>query len=115
MRLPKICIERPVFALVLNIILIVIGIIAYKKLPISYFPQVPNNRAVINVTYYGASADLMESQVTDVIENQVASIDNVESYSSSSWYQRSQVIVNFKLTKNLEKDIFNLRYYFYFY
>ena len=109
MKLPKICIERPVFAFVLNVVLVVIGLMAYKELATNYFPNLPNTQAQVDIIYPGASADLMESQVTKVVENLVSSLDDVESYSSSSWYQHSRTVINFKLTNNLEQDFAKLR------
>lgn len=87
MNLSKICVEQPVLAVMLNLVFIFLGIVAFTSLTIDLFPEVEN--AVVNVrtVWRGASPQEVESQVTQKIEDAVATIsgiDTIESYSMES-------------------------------
>jgi HAE1 family hydrophobic/amphiphilic exporter-1 len=102
MRLPEISIKRPVFMTMVGLALIVFGVVAYPKLALDLFPKV--DFPVINITtkLVGASPEVMEIDVTDVIEEAVNTISGVKSIRSSSMEEFSIVTVEFHLERNID-------------
>lgn len=109
MRLSEICIERPVLATVLSLVLIVFGYIGYTHMEIRYFPYVEEPYAQVSVHYDGASPDLMESQVTSYLENALINVAGVESMSSTSSYNYTHIYLNFDPGSNMIKEMGDVR------
>src|SRR3990167_7727705 len=84
MKLPLFCIQRPVFATVLSLILIIIGIMGYQNLETRFLQQFTSNRVLISTIYTGASAHLVETTVTTPLEKAISGIDGIEYMFSSS-------------------------------
>ena len=80
----KFFIDRPVFAWVIAIVIMLAGILAINSLPIEQYPKVAPPTVAINASYPGASAETIENSVTQVIEQQLTGIDNLRYFSSSS-------------------------------
>src|SRR5208282_566993 len=77
-------IDRPVFAWVIAIVIMVAGMLAILSLSISQYPTIAPPSVTVNVFYPGASAQTLQSSVTQVIEQQLTGIDNLLYFSSSS-------------------------------
>jgi multidrug efflux pump len=77
-------IDRPVFAWVIAIIIVLAGLLAFKSLPISQYPEVAPPALTINATYPGASAQVMEETVTALIEQEMNGLENMQYMSSNS-------------------------------
>ncbi|MGL4604568.1 MAG: efflux RND transporter permease subunit, partial [Iodobacter sp.] len=77
-------IDRPVFAWVLAIIIVLAGLLALKGLPISQYPEVAPPALTINANYPGASAQVMEETVTSLIEQEMNGLENMQYMSSNS-------------------------------
>lgn len=97
MNFTDIFIRRPVLAMVLSLIIILVGLKSYVSLPIWLYPKVDASVVTINVTYAGADAALMEGFVTTPIENAISGIDGVDYISSSSQYGQTVITVYFNL------------------
>lgn len=82
--LSKFFIERPIFAGVLAIIVMAIGIFAVNSLPVERYPDIAPPRITISATYTGADAETVEESVTQILEQQIKGIDNLLYFSSSS-------------------------------
>ncbi len=95
MNLSEICIRRPVFATVLSLLLIVIGIIYCQQLTVRELPTIEKPVVTITTRFPGASAELVESAITTPIENALSGLNGLESMSSSSKKERSQVTLHF--------------------
>src|SRR6201996_5736235 len=80
----KFFIDRPIFAWVIAILIMMGGVLAIKNLPISQYPPIAPPAVAISVTYPGASAETVQSTVTQVIEQQLSGIDNLLYFSSES-------------------------------
>lgn len=109
MKLPSICIRKPVLAIVFSLVLVVLGVLGYQQLEIRFFPKLQLPVVNIWTTYEGASAALMESQVTTVIENGLSGVDGIQYVSSSSWNGASWITVQFKLGGDLESEAAQVR------
>lgn len=95
MRLTELCIRRPVLATVMNLVLILIGVIAFDRLQVREFPRSDEPIVQINTIYTGASAALMETQVTTRIEDALAGIEGIDVLRSKSMDNVSEVTVEF--------------------
>lgn len=105
MKLPEICIRHPVFATVLNLILIVIGIVGYFKLDLRFFPEIQIPIMTISTNYEGAGPQMIENSITQIIENQLAGVENIESITSSSSNSWSTIWVRFKLGGDFNAEV----------
>jgi multidrug efflux pump len=100
--LSDLSVKRPVFAAVAAIILCVIGLAAFLNIPIRELPSVDPPVVSISTTYRGASAEIVEERITQVLERQVSGIQGIDRVSSSSRDGRSQINIVFKLDTDLE-------------
>ncbi len=100
MILSDTCIKRPVFATVLTLIIVVIGIISFTRLTVREYPNIDEPVVSVSTTYPGASAEVIESRVTKPLEDQIAGIEGVRLMTSSSRAERSQITVSFELTRD---------------
>ena len=84
MVLSDISIRRPVFATVINLVVLLLGIIAYDRLAVRQIPNVDTPVVTVNTSYPGASAQVIESQVTQPIEEALSGIEGIEFMQSVS-------------------------------
>ena len=109
MKLSEVCIEQPVLAIVLSLLLAVVGVMGFLRLEVLFFPKQVMPIVTISTSYEGASADLMESQVTQVIETQLAGVDGIKYISSSSSTSSSNITIQFYLGGDLEAQAAQVR------
>jgi len=109
MKLAEISIRRPVFATVLSLLILLIGIVSFFTLPVREYPRIDEPIVTVSVTYSGASAEVMESQVSKILEDSIAGIDGVDILTSISRAERSQVTARFKLDKNPDSAAADVR------
>lgn len=102
MSLSTTSINRPVFATVMNLILIIIGIIGFTYLGVRDYPSVDNPIITVSSSFPGANADVMETQVTEPLEAAVNGIPGIRSISSTSRDGQSYIKVEFNLEVDLE-------------
>ncbi len=102
MRLSDISIERPVFATVLSLLLIVLGVMSYTRLTLRELPAIDPPVVSVDVTYPGASAGVVETRITQVLEDALAGIEGIESLQSRSVNGRSSVTIEFTLERDIE-------------
>lgn len=102
MSLPRLAIERPVLAVVMNIILILFGAIGFTFLGVREFPSIDPPVITVRTNYTGANADIIESQITEPLEKAINGIAGIKSISSSSNQGNSQITVEFELGVDLE-------------
>ncbi len=100
MKLSELSIRRPVFAWVVNIVLVLIGIVAYQRLAVRQIPNVDTPVVTVNTSYPGASAQVIESQITQPIEDALSGVEGIEYIQSVSREQSSQVTVRFRLDRD---------------
>ncbi|MBK7229693.1 MAG: efflux RND transporter permease subunit [Ignavibacteriales bacterium] len=102
MSLSSISIQRPVLAIVLSIIIIVFGVLGYTYLGIREFPSVDPPIITVSTSYVGANADVIESQITEPLEESINGIAGIKSLTSSSRDGRSTITVEFDIDVDLE-------------
>jgi multidrug efflux pump len=109
MMLSDISVRRPVFAAVAAIILSVIGVASFMALPVRELPNVDPPNISVNTTYRGASAEVIEERITQVIERQVAGIQGIDRVTSNSRDGQSNVNIQFTLDRNLDEAANDVR------
>jgi multidrug efflux pump len=109
MQLPEICIRRPVFATVLSLIVLLVGAISYTRLPVREYPRIDEPVVSVTTTYRGASAEVVESQVTKPLEDSLAGIEGVEVMTSQSRAETSQINVRFTLKRDADSAAADVR------
>lgn len=102
MFLSDVSVRRPVFASVLSLLLIVVGVMSYFRLPLRELPDIDPPIVSVETSYPGAAAAIVESRITKIVENQLAGLEGVEIISSQSRDGRSQVTIEFNLTRDIE-------------
>ncbi|WP_292054664.1 MULTISPECIES: efflux RND transporter permease subunit [unclassified Brevundimonas] len=100
--LSDVSVRRPVFAAVAAIVLCVIGVAAFFMLPVRELPDVDPPVVSVSTSYAGASAEVIESRITEPIEQQIAGIQGVERITSTSRDGRSNVNIEFSLDRNID-------------
>ena len=102
MRLSDLSIERPVFATVLSLLLIVLGLMSYTRLTLRELPAIDPPVVSVDVAYPGASAGVVETRITQVLEDALAGIEGIESLQSRSVNGRASVTIEFTLDRDIE-------------
>ena len=100
MILSDVSIRRPVLATVLNLVVLLLGIIAFQRLAVRLIPNVDVPVVTVNTTYPGASAQVIESQVTQPIEDALSGVEGIEYMQSVSREESSQVTIRFRLNRD---------------
>jgi len=93
-------IRRPVFATVMSLIVLLIGLVSYLQLTVREYPNIDEPIVSVRTDYPGASAEIIETQVTQVLENSIAGIEGIETITSSSEPEESRISVRFRLGTN---------------
>jgi multidrug efflux pump len=99
-RISEISIRRPVFATVLSLLILLVGIVSFGRLAVREYPRIDEPLVTVNTRLTGASSEVIESQVTKVLEDSIAGIDGVDIMTSISRSEQSQITVRFRLTKD---------------
>jgi multidrug efflux pump len=109
MMISDLSVRRPVFATVMSLLLFILGVGAVTRLSLREFPDV--ERPVVNVEtrYRGASSDVVESRITQIIENEISGIEGVERLNSGSRDERSTINVEFNLERDLDSAANDVR------
>ncbi|MDT8998445.1 efflux RND transporter permease subunit [Paucibacter sp. APW11] len=109
MRLSEISIRRPVFATVMSLLLVLVGLVSFGKLSLREYPRIDEPVVTVSTRLVGASSEVIESQVTKPLEDSIAGIDGVDIVTSSSRSESSQISVRFKLEKNPDNAAADVR------
>ncbi len=102
MIISEVSIKRPVFATVISLLLVILGVMSYDRLPVREYPDIDPPIVSISTDYRGASADIIETRVTQVLEDAVAGVDGVRRITSTSRDERSSITIEFNLTRDVD-------------
>ena len=109
MQLPEISIRRPVFASVLSLLILLVGIVSFKGLTVREYPRIDEPTVTVTTRFAGASSEVIESQVTKVLEDSLAGIEGVDIITSISRQEQSQITVRFKLERDPDSAAADVR------
>jgi multidrug efflux pump len=102
MDLASLSVRRPVLSIVMSVIIVLFGLIGYNYLGVREFPSIDPPVITVRTNYTGASADVIQSQITEPLEKAVNGIEGIRSISASSNQGSSIITVEFNLSSNLE-------------
>ena len=100
MKLAEVCVKRPVFATMLILTFVVLGIFSYTQLGVDLFPKIDSPTVTVQTLLPGASPEEVESQITKPIEEVINTISGIDELRSTTLEGTSLVIVSFVLDKN---------------
>lgn len=109
MQLAEVSIRRPVFATVLSLLIVLIGAVSFNRLTVREYPKIDEPVVTVSVRYVGASAEVIESQVTKPLEDSIAGIDGVDVITSISRADQGQISVRFRLEKDADSAAAEVR------
>ena len=109
MQLAEISIRRPVFATVLSLLILLVGAVSFNRLTVREYPKIDEPVVTVSVRYAGASAEVIESQVTKPLEDSIAGIDGVDVITSISRADQGQISVRFRLEKDSDSAAAEVR------
>jgi multidrug efflux pump len=102
MLLSDVSIKRPVFATVISLLIVVLGVAAFFRLPVREYPAIDPPIVSVTTVYKGAANQVVETRVTEIIEAAVAGIEGVKSITSQSREERSSVTIEFRLGRDID-------------
>src|SRR6185503_16878981 len=105
MKLAELSIRRPVLATVMSLAIVLFGVIAFQRLPVREYPDVDPPIVSVTTLYRGASPSVVETEITDILEEQFATLEGVKTLSSSSQEQGSVITIEFELNRDVEDAI----------
>jgi multidrug efflux pump len=109
MKLSTISIQRPVFASVMSFTILLFGIIAFTRLPVREYPDIDPPIISVVTLYRGASPSVVETEITNILEEQFATLEGVKTLSSSSREQGSVITIEFELSRNVDEAANDVR------
>jgi len=109
MWLSDISVKRPVFATVIALLLVAFGALAFNGLEVREYPDISAPVVSVNVDYPGASAEVVESRITQILESEVSGIEGVKSIDSKSVDGRSTISVEFSLGRDIDSAANDMR------
>ncbi|HEY5849249.1 MAG TPA: efflux RND transporter permease subunit [Lysobacter sp.] len=102
MNLSDLSIRRPVFATVMSLLLIVLGVMAFSRLTLRELPAIDPPIVSVDVNYPGASAAVVETRITQILEDALAGIEGIETIESRSINGRASISIEFTLSREIE-------------
>lgn len=109
MVLSEISIKRPVLATVMSLLLLLVGLITYDRLTVREYPQIDLPVVTVETSYPGASASIMESQVTQILEDSLSGIEGIDYMNSISRTEKSQISVTFNIDRDPDSAASDVR------
>ncbi|MBM3504808.1 MAG: efflux RND transporter permease subunit [Alphaproteobacteria bacterium] len=109
MVISDLSIKRPVFATVLSMVLIIFGLFAFLRLTVRELPNVDPPIVSVSAVYLGASAEIIESEVTQVLEDAIAGIEGITRLTSSSREDSAAITIEFDLSRDIESATNDVR------
>jgi multidrug efflux pump len=109
MLLSDISVTRPVFASVISLLLIAFGIVSFSRLPLREYPDIDPPVVSVDTEYRGASANIVETRITEVIEDRISGVEGIKFISSSSSDGRSRINIEFDVNRDIEAATNDIR------
>ena len=102
-------VRRPVFAAVISLILVIVGLMSVNSMTIREFPAIERPIVSISTTYRGASSDIVERRVTQLLEDRIAGISGITKMSSTSYDGRSNINLEFTADRDVDNAANDVR------
>lgn len=95
MLLSDVSVKRPVFATVVNLLLLTFGIVSFFMLSLRQYPDIDPPIVSVSTSYPGASAEIVESKITQLLEDRISGIEGIKNINSTSRNGRSNITIEF--------------------
>jgi multidrug efflux pump len=102
MRISEISVRRPVFGTVISLLLVIFGLVSLERLSTRQYPDIDRPMVSINTNYNGASAAVIETKITQVVEDAIAGIEGILKIESESEDERSQIRLEFDVSRDID-------------
>lgn len=109
MLISDISVKRPVFASVISLLLIAFGIVSFDRLALREYPDIDPPIVTVEVDYPGAPANIVETRITELVEERIAGIEGIEFVQSSSSDGRSSVTIEFSIDRDIDSAANDVR------
>ena len=109
MKLSDVSVTRPVFAAVISMLLVAFGLVAFDRLPLREYPDIDPPIVSITTDYRGAAAAVVETRITEVIEERIAGIEGISFVQSSSEDGRSRITIEFSPGRDIDAAANDIR------
>ena len=109
MNISEITVKRPVLATVISLFLVLIGIVSYDKLTIREYPDIDKPIVTVSTIYRGASAEIMERDVTQILEDSISGISDIKEITSESQNEFSSIKIEFNLSRDMDSAANDVR------
>ncbi|MCK9995861.1 MAG: efflux RND transporter permease subunit [Candidatus Krumholzibacteria bacterium] len=109
MKLSEVAIKRPVFATVMSLSILLVGYISFTRLPVREYPETDPPIVSVTTFYRGASPTVVETEITDVLEEQFSTIESIKTITSSSREQGSVITIEFELSRDVDEAANDVR------
>jgi len=109
MKIAEISIHRPVFATVISLLLVIMGLVSLSNLAVREYPDVDAPVVSINTSYRGAGANIVEEKITQLIEDRIAGLEGIDSIRSTSRDERSDITVEFSVDRDIDAAANDIR------
>ena len=109
MILSDLSVTRPVLAAVLSLLLIAFGLIAFDRLPLREYPDIDPPVVSVETRYPGASANVVETRITQLIEDRISGVEGIRTVESVSEDGRSAITIEFGIGPQMDSDNFLVR------
>ena len=109
MHISEITVRRPVLAAVISMFLVLIGLVSYDKLSIREYPDIDKPVVTVSTVYRGASAEIVERDITQILEDSLSGISNIKEIKSTSKDEISQIRIEFSLSRDMESAANDVR------
>ncbi|MFT5366276.1 MAG: multidrug efflux pump [Candidatus Latescibacterota bacterium] len=109
MKLSSVSIRRPVLATVMSLTILLFGVIGFTRLPVREYPDIDPPVVSVTTLYRGASPSVVETEITNILEEQFATLEGVKSMTSSSREQGSVITVEFELNRDVNEAANDIR------
>lgn len=102
MQISQFCIQRPVFATVINLLILLMGLVTYRMLTVREYPNVSIPVVNVETSYRGANAEIIETQITQPLEDVLSGIEGIDYISSQTLDEKSQITLRFLPSRDIE-------------
>jgi len=109
MHISETTVNRPVLAIVISLFLIILGLVSYDKLSIREYPDIDKPVVTVSTIYRGASAEIMERDVTQILEDSISGISDIKEIRSESQNEFSSIKIEFNLSRDMDSAANDVR------
>jgi multidrug efflux pump len=109
MLISDVSVRRPVFAAVVSLILVIVGLMSVQSMSIREYPDIQRPIVSVSTSYRGAASDIVERRVTQILEDQIAGVSGITKISSASYDERSAITIEFSENRDIDSAANDVR------